>query len=108
MDVGFMNTNVVELKQFALKISFLNKEQRARISSELGDSFGPIQVYLDQIEMKFPSMSGLSKDQQLGLWRDLALQPATKNGWELVRRKIDSMRQEGGSYPSKLYTLLFE
>jgi hypothetical protein len=50
----------------------------------------------------------LSKNQCEMVFRELNEQDVAKNGWGLIREKMDLMKRNDSNYPSKLYAILFE
>jgi hypothetical protein len=103
-----MKNKNIDLKQLALKIYFLDKSQRRHVSA--GMDFLPVDVqkYIDEIDLKFPLLKRLSKNQCEMVFRDLSEQCVAKNGWELIREKMDLMKRDDSNYPNKLYAILFE
>jgi hypothetical protein len=103
-----MKNETLELKKLALKIYFLNQDQRRYLSAGIDALPVELQNCIDGIDFRFPLLRRLSKNQRLDIFRELISQAATKNGWESVRERIDLMKQNGPSYPTKLSAILFE
>ncbi len=102
-----MKDKNTELKQLALKVYFLNSKQRRYISADMNALPAALQKYIDELDVKFPSLKKLTLTQRQYIFSEV-MQSADKNEWEGLREKIDLMRQDNLAYPSKLYAVLFE
>jgi hypothetical protein len=107
MDAWIMINRNIELKQLALKIYLLDRDQRRYITADMDAMPVEVQKLVDDLDFKFPLLKTLSKSQRQHIFRELML-PVASSGWKLIQEKIDSMKQNDSSYPVKLAAILFE
>lgn len=96
-----MSAPSTALKLAAIKVHFLNAAQRnICIGGDL-DVQAKISPLLSELDELFPILSKLSKNQKERLLSYLNEQ--AKDGWELIVKKIETLRVDGRPYPEKLY-----
>jgi hypothetical protein len=95
-------------KLLALKVYFLNPDQKISVLNDV--SRLPVEVgnYLGEIEKKFPQLEYLTSQQRHVIYEHLLANEPDGDGWEALRAEMESLKQSQVHCPLKLFTLISE